>query len=122
VLASCAIAGRPDGTPRLYGKLRIKLKPGSLAIRTYQQPEIQELFNCNYELNPEFQTTLESTGLQISGLGDNGEARIIELSDHRFFLATAFQPQFSSEEGRPHPLIVAYLKAALVFQKASQKL
>ena len=92
------------------------MKPGSLAIRTYQQPEIQELFNCNYELNPEFQETLESSGLQITGLGDNGEARVIELPDHDFFLATAFQPQFSSEAGRPHPLVIAYLKAALAFR------
>jgi CTP synthase (UTP-ammonia lyase) len=89
-----------------------------MAYRIYRQSEIQEAFNCNYELNPEFQPILEKTGLQITGFGETGEARIIELADRPFFMATAFQPQLSSEAGRPHPLIVTFLKAALGFHPA----
>jgi len=95
----------------LWGKLKIKIRPDSLAYHIYQQPEVEEWFQCNYELNPAFQEMIETTGMSVTGMGENGEARIVELSDHRFFLATNFQPQLTSEEIRPHPLIVAYLES-----------
>ena len=113
VLVSCAVANRPDGAPRLYGKLKIAISPDSLAYKIYQKSEIQEPFNCNYELNPSFRGQLESHGLKVSGVSADGSTRIIELPDHCFFIATGFLPQLSSEANKPHPLIVAYLKAAL---------
>ena len=54
--------------------------------------------------------------LRIVGVDDNGDARIVELSDHRYFMATLFLPQFSSSAEKPHPLIVEYLNAAKAFQ------
>jgi CTP synthase (UTP-ammonia lyase) len=38
--------------------------------------------------------------------------RVVELTDHRFFVATLFVPQLSSRPDAPHPLITALLKAA----------
>ena len=110
---SCPIDNRPEGKPKLWGKMKIKLISDSLAFRIYQKPEIEEWFQCNYELNPAFQGKIETTGLELTGLGDNGEARIIELPDNNFFLATNFQPQLMSEEGKPHPLVIAYLEACM---------
>jgi CTP synthase (UTP-ammonia lyase) len=55
---------------------------------------------------------LEETGLKVSGISEDGGARIVELPGLRFFLATGFVPQLVSEERKPHPLVVAYLKAA----------
>jgi len=43
----------------------------------------------------------------------DGEARIVELADHPFFLATLFVPQVSSSPTQPHPLISAFLRAAM---------
>jgi len=117
VLVSCPVDNRPEGRPRLWGKLKIKVSPDSLAFRIYRQSEVEEAFNCNYELNPTFREKLEVTGLRVSGVSEDGGARIIELPNHRFFLATGFVPQFTSEETRPHPLIIAYLKAALSYRK-----
>jgi CTP synthase (UTP-ammonia lyase) len=37
---------------------------------------------------------------------------IVEMPGLRFFLATGFVLQLVSEERKPHPLVVAYLKAA----------
>ena len=68
---------------------------------------------CNYELNPVYREKLETGGLKVSGVSLEGGARIIELPDHRFFIATGFLPEISSEENRPHPLIAAFLKAGL---------
>ena len=91
------------------------MSPDSLAFRIYQQSEIEEAFNCNYELNPAFQGAFEGGDLHVPGVGENEEARIIELINHPFFLATAFQPQFKSESGRPHPIITAFLETVSFF-------
>jgi CTP synthase (UTP-ammonia lyase) len=112
---------RPDGAPRLWGKLKIAVTPDSLAFSIYQQSEVVEAFNCNFELNPEYRETIEASGLKVSGVSEDCGTRIVELPGHRFFLATAFQPQLTSEIARPHPLIIAYLKAALDFNKITQR-
>jgi CTP synthase (UTP-ammonia lyase) len=50
--------------------------------------------------------------MRVSGISEDGGARLVELPDHRFYLGTGFLPQLSSEENRPHPLIGAFLEAA----------
>ena len=82
----------------------------------YKQEEVTEQFFCNYGLNPAFRHKIEEGQLKISGVDLEGEVRIVELSNHRFFVATLFLPQISSQPGSPHPLIVAYLSAALDFK------
>ncbi len=111
-LASCPVDNRPPGAPRLQGGLKINIIPDSLAFQIYRSASIEETFNCNYELNPVYRGLLEATGLKVSGVSEAGAARIIELPDHRFFVATGFVPQLSSAENRPHPLITAFLAAA----------
>jgi CTP synthase (UTP-ammonia lyase) len=108
---SCPVPGRPEGAPRLSGAQTIRLRPGSLVSRTYQRLEIDEEFFCNYELDPAFQADLQAAGLQLVGVDENALARVVELDDHPFFVATLFLPQLASTEGRPHPLITAYLEA-----------
>jgi CTP synthase (UTP-ammonia lyase) len=54
--------------------------------------------------------------LRTVGKDSGGNARIVELVSHPFFVATLFLPQLSSEPGNPHPVIVAFLKAAMAFQ------
>jgi CTP synthase len=114
VLAACPIDSRPQGTPRLTGGLKINITPGSLAHRVYRSSGIEETFMCNYELNPAYREKLERTGLKVSGVSEDGGARIVELPDHRFFIATGFLPEISSEENRPNPLIVAFLEEGLL--------
>jgi CTP synthase len=38
---------------------------------------------------------------------------IIELTDHPFFIATQFHPEFESRPNRPHPLFNGLVKASL---------
>ena len=116
VLASCPVDNRPEGAPRLWGKLSIQIVSGSLAHRVYQQSEVSEAFNCNYELNPDFRAIIEENGMKVSGVTADRGVRIIELPDHRFFIATGFMPQLISEENKPHPLILAYLKATFDYR------
>lgn len=117
VLAACPIDNRLAGAPRLSGNLDIKINPDSLAFRLYDRIDVSEPFTCNYELNPEYRDRLEAAGLKVSGTSADGGARIVELPDHDFFIGTGFVPQLSSKPGHPHPLIAAFLKAALEYKK-----
>jgi CTP synthase len=112
VLASCPVDTHLEGVTRLYGELKISLISNTIAFKIYGKQNISELFNCNYELNPDYREKLESYGLIVSGLSDNGRARIIEMPDKRFFMATGFLPQLNSKLAEPHPLFVSYLRAA----------
>lgn len=102
----------PAGTPALNGAMRIRIEAGTRARAVFGADVIHERFTCNYELNPAFEGRLAAAGLRISGRGDGGEARVVELANHPYFLATLFLPQYGSEPGRPHAFVVAFLKAA----------
>jgi CTP synthase (UTP-ammonia lyase) len=96
----------------------IRITPGSKAYQAYGKQEVTEQFHCNYGLNPQFRDKVGTGKLKISGVDIEGEARIVELSDRPFYVATLFLPQVSSRPDRPHPLIIAYLKAALAFRNS----
>jgi CTP synthase (UTP-ammonia lyase) len=91
----------------------VKILENTLAEQAYQSNKVMEEFRCHYGLNPKFHNEIFTGAMKVSGIGKDGEARIIELSDHPFFVATLFVPQLCSSYSMPHPLIVAYLKAAV---------
>ena len=91
---------------------RIEVLPGSKAHKVYGEPEAEEEYLCNFGLAPERRTLLEKSGLRVSGVDQNDEARVVELPDHDFYVATLFVPQMRSSAGSPHPLVVAFLRAA----------
>ena len=68
-----------------------------------------EIFACNYGLNEAFGDQIRSNALRVSGYGEDGTVRMVELPGHPFFISTLFVPQMTSESGKPHPLIVGYL-------------
>jgi len=92
--------------------MEVTIKPGSKATVACGATRSMEKFYCNFGLNPDYQDQLEEHGLAISGQDQNGEARILELPTHPFFLGTLFVPQASSKPGNPHPLIMAFCRAA----------
>jgi len=113
VLAYCPIDANTVGGTRLAGSMKISLIPNTMAHKIYGKRSIREAFNCNYELNPEYRGELEAHGLVVSGLSDTGRARIIELPDKRFFVATGFLPQLNLKPDKPHPLFTAFLQNTL---------
>jgi len=67
---------------------------------------------CNFGLAPAYVERLASHGLIVSARADDAGAEAIELAGHRFFMATLFQPQIGSLEGRPlHPVVRAFVDA-----------
>lgn len=106
---ACSLAGQTQ---------TVNLVPGTLAHRAYGRDVSDEQFRCRYGLNPAYTKQIESGALRVSGTDETGKVRIVELAGHRFFLATLFVPQLSSSPAAPHPLIVAYLAAALAWNQA----
>ncbi len=100
------------GTMRL-GEYPCVLKNGSIARRLYRQEEIRERHRHRYEANPAYRCDLEGVGLHVTGFSPNGElAEIVEFTNHPFFVATQFHPEFQSRPLRPHPLFLGFVKAA----------
>jgi CTP synthase (UTP-ammonia lyase) len=100
--------------------LRINLLSGSHAHNVYGHGEIEEYYYCNFGINPEFQGDIDKSGLKIVGTDQNGEPRVLELPDHRFFIATLFVPGASYVENEikiagSHPLVNALVLAGLSF-------
>jgi len=101
-------------TCSVVGKvLPIELMAGSLAASIYGKSIVEEHYYCNFGLNPEYQSALVSAGMKISGRDDRQEARIFELPDHPFFLATLFVPQARSTEQNPHPIVRSFVSQSL---------
>ncbi len=101
---ACSLAGTAE-TVRIVRRTR--------AHQAYGKEEAVEKFRCGYGLNPAYRDAVEDGGLDLAGLGPEGEVRIVELPTHPFFVATLFLPQLSSSPEAPHPLIAAYLKEAV---------
>jgi CTP synthase (UTP-ammonia lyase) len=72
-----------------------------------------EDYYCNYGVNRDYVPPMEAAGLRVSGLGADGEARIVEIPGHPFFLATLFLPQARSTAAAPHPLLAGFTTAVL---------
>ncbi len=92
--------------------LEIAVDPDSRAGRIYGRRQIWEQFRCTYGLSRAYQARLHEAGLRVVGVDQDGDARIVEIPGHRFYLGTLFVPQLSSTAEQPHPLIVAYVEEA----------
>lgn len=104
---------RKGGTMRLGG-YKVILKRGSLIHALYSAEIIQERHRHRYEVNPAYIDRLIEKGLKITGVSlEGGRVEAIEISDHPFFLATQFHPEFKSRPLKPSPPYLGLLKAAL---------
>ena len=90
----------------------INLQDGTRIAEIYSQFRINEEYNCGFGVNREYLPIFEESDLRFSGFDDDGDPRVLEIPEHRFFIGTAFQPERSAFAGRSHPLIMALLEAA----------
>ncbi len=74
--------------------------------------EIHEEYHCSYGLNPAYEAELERRGFRVTGRDPEGEARVLELEEHPFYLATLFQPERAALRGECPPLVAGFVAAA----------
>lgn len=99
--------------------MQVQIDPASRVFEIYGQAATTEQYYCQFGLNPRYQATLHEGGLRVVGVDADGEARIVELPEHLFFVATLFVPPLTSTVERPHPLVLGYLRAAVAHHQAA---
>jgi len=101
------------GTMRLGGQV-CKLKKSSNAYKMYKNEEIVERHRHRYEVNPNYIDQLSGAGLDIVGKSKDGRlVEMIEISDHKWFLACQFHPEFTSNPRDGHPIFNSYIKSTI---------
>lgn len=100
------------GTMRL-GAYDCELSPNSKVESIYGTSLIQERHRHRYEFNNEYLSAFENAGMEAVGKNpQTGLVEIIELKDHPFYVGVQFHPEYKSTVENPHPLFVAFVKAA----------
>ncbi len=100
------------GTMRLGGQECV-LTNNSKAKEIYGKEVITERHRHRYEVNNTLIEKLEESGLKISGRSIDGSlVEMIEITDHPWFVACQFHPEFTSSPRDGHPLFEGFVKAA----------
>jgi len=106
---ACSLVGRT---------MTIALQPKSLVARLYGRTTVQEQYQCNFGVNPDYVETLRLSALKIVGSDEEGAVRVVELPEHSFFVGSLFLPQMTSTRSTPHPLVLGLIKASARARKA----
>ncbi|HZV75741.1 MAG TPA: CTP synthase [Conexibacter sp.] len=103
------------GTMRL-GADPVKLHEDTRVRDLYGEAVIYERHRHRYEVNNHLRRRIEAAGLICSGTSpDDQLVEAIELapSEHPFFVASQYHPEFKSRPDRPAPLFRGFVRAAL---------
>ncbi|MFT6778378.1 MAG: CTP synthase [Paraglaciecola sp.] len=100
------------GTMRLGSQL-CHLLQDSKVQDMYGASEIYERHRHRYEVNNNLRDKLEAEGLKVTGLSaDKRLVEVIEITEHPWFVASQFHPEFNSTPRDGHPLFTGFVKAA----------
>jgi CTP synthase (UTP-ammonia lyase) len=91
----------------------IEALPGTRAAGILGTAPRTERYFCGYGLDEGFRAALAGAGLVLSAVDGLGAVRMLELPGHPFYLASLFQPELADDDPDAHPLIRAFVAAAL---------
>jgi len=100
------------GTMRLGGQ-ECELVKGSCSHKIYGADRVIERHRHRYEVNNKLIAKIEAAGLIVSGRSNDGSlVEMVEISDHPWFIACQFHPEFTSTPRDGHALFESFIKAA----------
>jgi CTP synthase (UTP-ammonia lyase) len=114
--------GADAEAPLIIDELLCSLVGQQMAVRLvdpvargwYGADDAVEQYYCRFGLNESYVPAFADAGLVVAGVADeDGTTRIMRVADHPFFALTLFVPQAASTESHPHPIVTAYITAAL---------
>jgi CTP synthase len=106
------------GTMRL-GAWSCDLKKDSIVAKVYKTEAIKERHRHRYEFNSDYKEQIEAAGMLATGLNpETGLVEIVEIPSHPWFVGVQYHPEYKSTVSNPHPLFVAFVKAALKHKKS----
>ncbi|RSK40548.1 CTP synthase [Mangrovimonas spongiae] len=100
------------GTMRL-GAWACQLKENSIVKAVYKQDVITERHRHRFEFNNAYREQIEAAGMIPTGVNpDTGLVEVVEIPSHPWFVGVQYHPEYKSTVANPHPLFVAFVKAA----------
>ena len=109
------------GTMRL-GAQPCQLVVGSKAAHLYGAFLVNERHRHRYEFNNAYRNQYEQAGFVFSGTSPDGKlVELIELTDHPFYMASQYHPEFQSKPNAPHPLFRGFIAATLAHRHQKSK-
>ncbi len=109
------------GTMRL-GAQPAHLKPGSKSAEAYGTTEISERHRHRYEVNNVYRQQFTAHGMSIAGTSpDDSLVEIVEIPEHRWFVAVQYHPEFKSKPTQSHPLFAGFIEAAVAHHAAKSE-
>ena len=108
------------GTMRL-GAWACDLSENSIVKDVYNSNTIEERHRHRYEFNSDYKKQIEDAGMIATGLNPETKlVEIVEISSHPWFVGVQYHPEYKSTVANPHPLFVAFVKAALTHKKSNK--
>ncbi len=102
------------GASMRLGTCPTVLLKSSLSHQVYGRSEISERHRHRYEFNMAYRETMEKHGFVIAGTSPEGDlVETIEISNHPWFIACQYHPEFQSKPNAPHPLFKGFTSACL---------
>lgn len=102
-------AGQPQFR---LGLRRQRIQPGTKLSEIFGGADHAQV-HCNhrYVLQPEMHGTLKRAGMMVSGMQqDRDLADAIEVPSLRFYVGMQGHPELMARRGKPHPLVLAFLR------------
>ena len=100
------------GTMRLGGQ-ECTFVQGSYSQKIYGSQKVTERHRHRYEVNNKLISQIEAAGLTVSGRSNDGSlVEMVEITDHPWFVACQFHPEFTSTPRDGHPLFESFINAA----------
>ncbi len=108
------------GTMRL-GSWDCELVNDSKVFEAYGSNLIAERHRHRYEYNNNYKEQLENAGLKTTGVNPKtGLVEIVEIPEHPWFVGVQYHPEYKSTVANPHPLFIAFVKAAVAYSKNNE--
>jgi CTP synthase (UTP-ammonia lyase) len=100
----------------LYGEVRVVTPvPGTRLAEICGAEPFEGFHYCGFGLDPAYVEPLEQAGVVVGATAPDAGVEAIELPEHPFFIATAFQPQVGASRSETlGPLLEAFVAAAAV--------
>ncbi len=113
-------ASRKEGTlvNRRLGAKPFTVRKNTFAGQAYRTDRVTERHRHSYKFNNFYRRQFEEQGMIFSGINEQEDnlVEVIEISDHPWFVAVQFHPEFKSRFHRPHPLFKEFIAAALRYR------
>lgn len=90
---------------------RIQFLDGSRVASIYAAAEAEEDYHCSFGVNREYLPLFDGSDMQFTGFDQEGDPRVLEHKQHRFFIGTAYQPERAALRGENHVLVSAFVQA-----------